>query len=67
MCDRGSSRFSSIIDTDESKWNASHLELSQVAMQLESMTQFQYAQSIIGREARKQIMEMEGSCLLSLA
>ena len=35
-----------LIDTDESKWNASHLELSQVAMQLESMTQFQYAQSI---------------------
>ena len=35
-----------LLDTDENKWNASHLELSQVAIQLQAMTQFHYAQSL---------------------
>ena len=35
-----------LLDTDESDWNASHLEVSNIALQLESMTQFHYAQSI---------------------
>ena len=35
-----------LLDTDESDWNESHLEISNIAFQLESMTQFHYAQSI---------------------
>ena len=35
-----------LLDTDESKWNDSHVELSQVAIQLQKMTQFHYAQSL---------------------
>ena len=35
-----------LLDTDESKWNDSHIELSQVATQLQKMTQFHYAQSL---------------------
>ena len=35
-----------LLDTDESEWNESHLEISQIALQLESMTQFHYARSI---------------------
>ena len=35
-----------LLDTDENDWNESHLEISKIAFQLESMTQFHYAQSI---------------------
>ncbi len=35
-----------LLDTDESKWKDSHVELSQVAIQLQKMTQFHYAQSL---------------------
>ena len=35
-----------LLDTEESKWNSSHLELSQIAIQLQKMTQFHYAQSL---------------------
>jgi len=35
-----------LLDTHESKWNESHLELSHIAIQLQKMTQFHYAQSL---------------------
>ena len=35
-----------LLDTEETKWNSSHLELSQIAIQLQKMTQFHYAQSL---------------------
>ena len=35
-----------LLDIEESNWNNSHLELSQIAIQLQKMTQFHYAQSL---------------------
>lgn len=35
-----------LLDTEESDWRESHYELSKVAMQLQSMTKFHYAQSL---------------------
>jgi len=35
-----------LLDTEESNWNESHLELSHIAIQLQKMTQFHYAQSL---------------------
>tara|TARA_B100001175_G_scaffold12282_1_gene9558 strand:- start:1187 stop:3019 length:1833 start_codon:yes stop_codon:yes gene_type:complete len=35
-----------LLSTNENNWNESHKELSKIAIQLEKMTQFQYAQSI---------------------
>ena len=35
-----------LLETEESDWTDSHIELSQVAMQLQKMTQFHYAQSV---------------------
>ena len=35
-----------LIETDEEKWNESHLELSEIALQLQSLTQYHYAQTL---------------------